>query len=180
MDELENIAKRAEAFERQAEEANTWEDAEEKPRQAGAVSGVDPSEAAGNMAENFLRIGEAAAKLFADSRLMLDEAEILSGRASLSPVIEKYNLAGSGDGNLPYQAEISAGFYLGGLWKRFKRALAALRAEDRAKAEANQQSGNKANNGEERKYKSEEQSQSLPSPERLRQESDPDSPGWLR
>lgn len=185
-DNLENLTRRAESFERQAQEANTWEDAEETA--AGKVEPVPDIDAAGNRAESLLKIGEGIAKLLIDNRLFFAPEEIQEGRESLAPVIQKYNLAGEGTGRLPYQEEISAGLYLGGLIKRFRRALAALRASDKAKAEAenkaNQQPNQQQNqatqsDGEERKHKSEEQPHALSGSLGLGQVSDPDAPVWL-
>jgi hypothetical protein len=183
MDELENLANRAESFERDSEGAQTWEPVSEggAKDKAGTVPPVNTIDAAGNRAEGALRVAEAAAKLVFDSRLMLDKKEIESGRESLSPIIQKYNLAGDGSGNLPYQEEISAGFYLGGLFKRFRRELAALRAKDKAEAEAKRQANEKAKNGygEERKHETGKQSQPVSGNLGVWQESDVDAPKWL-
>lgn len=188
MDELENLVNRAESFERDQVGAQTWEPVSEGEAKvkAGTVPPVNTIDAAGNRAEGFLRITEGVVKLIFDSRLVMGDDEIESGRESLSPLIQKYNLAGEGNGNLPYQEEISAGLYLGGLFKRFKRALVVLRAKDKAEAEAKRQandgansSGNKASNGEERKHETSEQSQPLSGDLGVWQEPDADAPKWL-
>jgi hypothetical protein len=186
MDELENLANRAESFERDQAGAQKWEPVSESEAKtkAGVVPPVNTIDAAENRAEGFLRVAEGVAKLIFDSRLMLDEEEIQSGRSSLSPAIQKYNMAGDGSGNLPFQEEISAGFYLGGLFKRFRRALAALKAKDKAEAEAKRQANEKANSsgngyGEERKHETRKQSQSVPGDVGVWQEPDADAPKWL-
>lgn len=193
MDALDNLARRAEAFEQEQKEAGSWgeiKDSEKKPDASGA-SPLPDIDAAANRAEAILKIAESATHMFIDDRLSLGDVEIENGRNSLAPVLQKYNLMGEGTGRLPYQEELTAGFYLGGLFKRFKCALTALRAKDKAEAEANKQasqqpnqqankSGNQAENGEERKHQSEEQSQPVPGNERLREVADPDAPRWLR
>ncbi|HCS65471.1 MAG TPA: hypothetical protein DIW64_16180 [Cellvibrio sp.] len=192
MDALDNLARRAEAFEAEQKEAGSWEEVKESEKKPDAPgSGSLPDiDAAANRAESILRIAEAAAKMFVDDRLILGDEEVANGRDSLAPVLQKYNLMGEGTGRLPYQEEITAGFYLGGLFKRFKRALAVLRAKDKADDEANKQanhqavhqpkpSGNQATNGEERKHQSQEQPQSVPGDQRIREVSDVDAPIWL-
>jgi hypothetical protein len=174
MDELDNLAHRAEAFEKGAAAANSWEPVDDKKEQgAGVIAALPPIDAAGNRAESVLKVLAAAAKMFVDDRLEMSEAEIQNGRDSLAPVIQKYNLAGEGTGRLPYQEELTAGFYIGGLIKRFMRAVATLRAYDKAKAQADNQANNQPNNqanyaqgqanGEERKHQSEKQSQPVSS-----------------
>lgn len=176
MDELERIAARAEQLEREREQADEIEP-EQPERQAGQVRPVDPMEAAGNRAEAILRIAEGAAKMFFDSRLMMPKEEIQSGRESLAPVIDKYNLAGEGSGNLPYQEEIVAGFYLGGLIKRFRRAWADLRARDKAE-QARREAEKQADNGQERKYQPEKQSRPIPGEVGNGKKPDHDTPRW--
>src|SRR5690554_5278078 len=122
MDELERVINRAEALEREQAEAADFSQPESETERV-SVASVDALEAAANRAESLMRVAEGAIKMFVDSRLMLDDDEIQSGRDSLAPVLDKYALAGEGSGHLPYQEEITAGFYLGGLWKRFRRAL---------------------------------------------------------
>lgn len=183
MDELENLARRAEQFEQEAKAATKWEEVSEKP-EPGKVETVVDIDAAGNRVESVMKVAEAAAKMFLDSRLFLPDEEIQAGRDSLAPVVQKYGLAGEGTGRLPYQEELTAGFYLGGLFKRFRRALVALKAADKAKAEkereANQQQ-NKASgtSGEERKHQSKESAQPVSGQVGLGEVTDPDAPGWL-
>ncbi len=195
MDELEKLAKRAEFQEQQNRQPEEWEEVQDKKSSPGpeVVQALPSDQAAANRAEAILTIAEKAAQMFFDPRLVLGEGEIEAGRDSLAPVIQKYNLAGEGTGRLPYQEEITAGLYLGGLFKRFRRAIAALRASDKAEAEAkakeqaNQKSSgqfnssvNQANdNGEERKHQSEKQSHFVPSALGLGEVSDPDAPKWL-
>lgn len=177
MDELEQMQRKAEQFEQEASEAEKIED---KPTQ-GEVAGIDPSEAAENMAETLLHVGFGVSKLFLDSRLTLGDDEVMSGRESLAPVIEKYNLQGGGDGKIPYWQEITAGLYIGGLIKRIKRALSELKAKDKAEREAKQQAnaqaaqqpnqaGNAGYYGEERKHDTKEQPHAVSSEVGLRQE----------
>jgi hypothetical protein len=180
VDELENLAQRAEAFEKSAEESKKWgePEAEEKSEPLPDI------DAAGNRVESIMKVAEAAAKMFLDNRLFFPDEEIEAARGSLSPVVQKYNLAGEGTGRLPYQEELTAGFYLGGLFKRFRRALAALKAADKAKAEkenqANQQANQEENNdGDERKHGTQEQPHVVPSEVGVWQESDPNAPKWL-
>ena len=188
-DKLEDLARMAEHQEKQQDAASTWEPVEDQ-KPAGTINGVSDQEAAANAAESYLRIAEGVAKMFADPRLMLGDEEIASGRESLAPVIDKYGLAGTGDGKIPFWQEIGAGLYLGGLFKRFRRALAQLRADDEAKEQAKKQANQQANNqavnqantsdGEERKHQTVEQSQPLPSDQWVREVTDPDAPVWLR
>lgn len=172
MDGLEQAIGRAEAFDReQADKAQEY--AQEAQQDQATVAGVDSMEAAANMAESLLKTGVVACKAFVDSRLSVDDEEVQQCRESLAPLIDKYNLA-VGGGKLPYGEEISAGLYLGGLWRRFRRALTELRAKDKAERQAREQ----ANNGDQRKHESEKPSQSVSGEVGLRQEPDADSPGW--
>ena len=187
MDGLENIANRADQMDRQTEKAQEFEPVEETKSGEAVLVGVSEDQAAANMAECLLSVGFGVAKMLLDSRLVMGEGELESGKESLSPVIQKYNLYGSGSGRLPYWEEITAGLYLGGLYKRIRAALSELRAADKAKREAkgqaNQQPENnqtQANYGQERKHEFKEQSHSLPSSVGLREESDANTPFWLR
>lgn len=182
VDELEKLALRAEHHEQQAASAAEFEPVKEQGQAEGVVAGVSTAEASANAAETMLRIAEGAAKLFADPRLMLSQEEIDSGRESLAPVIEKYGLAGSGDGRIPFWQELTAGLYLGGLIKRFRRALAQLRADDKAKEQAKQQSEDKAraSDGEERKHQHEERPHVVSGAVGVGEVSDLEAPGWLR
>jgi hypothetical protein len=177
MDQLENIANKAEGFEKQTAESQSFEPVNDSPG-AGAVPFVDPLEAAKNRAEILLQTLGVAAKSFIDTRLEMPPEEIAAGKEGLGPLLAKYNLAGDGDGKLPYQEEITAGLYLGGLWRRFRRALASLRAFDKAEAEKQKQQ-DQANNGDQRKHQSQEQPQPVSGEVGVRQEPDIDSPGWL-
>lgn len=184
MDELDNLARRAESFEKQAQEAGTWEEVSDTA-EPGKVEAVIDIDAAGNRVESLMKVAEAAAKMFLDNRLHFADEEIEAGRDNLAPVVQKYGLAGEGTGRLPYQEELTAGFYLGGLFKRFRRALAALKAADKAKAEAEKQANQQQYqasaqpNGEERKHQSKEQSRSVPGEVGVGEVADPDAPGWL-
>lgn len=178
MDELENIANHAEHFEKQTAEAQQF-NSPEKETEAGVLAGVAPEEAAGNMAESVLSLGFGLAKMLLDNRLALSDEEKQCARTDLSPVIQKYNLAMGGTGRLPWHEEILAGLYLGGLYKRIKRALTELRAADKAKREAEEQANqqgsgnqNQANDyyGEARKHQSQESSHVVSGPVGLRQE----------
>lgn len=184
MDELDNLARRAESFEKQTQDANTWEEVSESQEQ-GKTEPVIDIDAAGNRVESLMKVAEAAAKMFLDNRLYLPDEEIEAGRDSLAPVVQKYGLAGEGTGRLPYQEELTAGFYLGGLFKRFRRALAALKAADKAKAEAEEQAkkqryqASTPTNGEEREHQSEEQPRPLSGEVGVGEVADADAPGWL-
>lgn len=172
MDGLDQAIGRAEAFEReQAEKASEF--ASDGKQDQQNISPGDSLDAAENMAESFLKVGMGVCKAFIDRRLEADAEEIKQCRESLGPVIDKYNLA-AGNSKLPYAEEISAGLYLGGLWKRFRRALSDLRAKDKAEQQAREQ----ANHGSERKHQPEKPTQSLPGEVGVRQEPDADSPGW--
>jgi hypothetical protein len=171
--ELENIAARADQFEKETAEANQFKKPEESAKE-GVVQ-LDPLEAAGNRAEALLRILGVGAQAFIDNRLELPDDEILQGRASLAPVIEKYGLAGDG-GVIPYQEEITAGFYLGGLWRRFRRVLAELRAAD--KAEAEKKKREQESSGSQRKHQPEEPARPVSGEVRIREEPDADKEGW--
>lgn len=176
MDELDKVINRAGAFEREQEQAGDWSEPESEAKpESAAIASVDPMEAAGNMAESLLRVAEGAIKMFADHRLELDADEIEAGRAGLAPAIDKHGLT-AGNGKMPYQEEIQAGFYLGGLWRRFRRALGELRAKDQAKAKAEQE--RKQANGDQREHGTQEPARPIPSSERVREEPNPDSPGW--
>lgn len=171
MDGLDQAIGRAESFEReQTDKAKEF--ASESEPAAGAVASVDPIEAAGNMAVSLLKVAEGACKAFVDSRLMLDEKELESGRESLAPVIDKYGLA-LGSGKMPYAEEIEAGFYLGGLWRRFRRALGELKAADKAAAKEREQA-----NGGQRKYEPEKPARAVPSEVGLREKPNTNSEGW--
>lgn len=161
---LDNIAAQADQFEKETAAAGEFSADEQQTI-------VDQLDAAADRAEALLRILGVGAKAFIDNRLDLPPEEIEQGRACLAPVIEKYGLAGDG-GGIPYQEEITAGFYLGGLWRRFRRALAELREVDRAKAEAEKDSGNQ------RKHQSEEQSRPVPGEVGVREKSDAPPPRW--
>lgn len=173
MAELDDIAARAEAFEKQSEQSRKVE-----PEDTGRVDAIDPMQAAENMAASMLTVAQAGAKFFFDQRLYLGDEELAEGKSSLAPVIDKYDLAMGGNGKMPYQEEIVAGFYLGGLFKRFRRALAALRASDKAKAEAEKREQDQAN-GNQRKHQSQEQSRTVPSEVGIREEPNNDKEGWL-
>lgn len=176
MDQLENIANRAEGFEQQTAESSTFEPLQENARLAAPVA--DPLESAKNRAAVLLQTLGVAAKAFIDPRLELPPEEIAAGQEGLGPLLAKYNLAGDGDGKLPYQEEITAGLYLGGLWRRFRRALAHLRAIDKAEAEAKKQQ-DQANNGNKREHQPQEQPRPVSREVGLRQEPNIDSPRWL-
>jgi Sec-independent protein translocase protein TatA len=176
MDGLDQVVNRAEAFEREQAAAAEFTDQSEAESEKQAVSSVDPSEAAANLAESVLRIGEGAAKMLADSRLYLPDDELESGRASLAPVIEKYDLTRGGTGKMPCQEEIQAGFYLGGLFRRFRRALAELKAKDQAEAKAKRE--RQQNNGNQREHQPQEPAHALPSEVGLRKEPDANKEGW--
>lgn len=178
---IDSVIGRADALDRQTDAPADWEQTEEQTEQtekpAGQVRPVDPMEAAANRAEVLLRLMGGAVKGFVDRRLELDQTEIDNGREALAPVIDKYNLAGTGNGNVPYQEEITAGFYLGGLWRRFRRALAELRAADKAREKA-QQEQQQSDYGNQREHATSKPAQPVPGNQRLRQEPDPDAPGW--
>lgn len=174
MDGLENIANKAEGLEKQTADSQTFEPVNELP---GAAVFIDPLEAAKNRAAIILQTLGAGAKAFIDQRLELPPEEIAAGQEGLAPLLAKYNLVGGGDGKLPYQEEITAGLYLGGLWRRFRRALAQLREIDRAEAERQKQE--QESNGNQRKHQPQEQPQPVSSEVGVRQESDTDSPRWL-
>lgn len=175
MDGLENIVAEAEHYEQQTENAQQFKPEVEQGGAAAVVAGISPAEAAGNMAESVLSLGFGLMRMVLDSRLVLADEEKECARNDLSPVIEKYNLAMGGTGRLPWHEEIIAGLYLGGLYKRIRRALSELRAMDKAKREAKEQaSGNQqqANDyyGKEREHAAQEQPHAVPSDFGLRQE----------
>ncbi|WP_341937195.1 hypothetical protein [Marinimicrobium sp. C2-29] len=176
MAELDQVINRAEAFEREQAQASDWSEPEAEPERV-QVQGVDPMEAAQNMGESFLRVVEVGVTTFVDQRLRLDDEEIEAGRASLGPAIDKHHLT-AGDGRLPYQEEITAGFYLGGLWRRIKRTLTELRAKDKAEAKRKQQQEEGQANGDQREHQPQEQPHALSGEQRIREESDAPAPGW--
>lgn len=180
MDGLENIVAEAEHYDRQTESAQQFKPVDEQGGAAAVVAGISPTEAAGNMAESVLSLGFGLMRMVLDSRLVLADEEKECARNDLSPVIEKYNLAMGGTGRLPWHEEIIAGLYLGGLYKRIKRALGELRAADKAKREAKEQANQQANGntyqandyyGKEREYAAQEQPHAVSSDIGLRQES---------
>lgn len=164
MDELEQLAAKHDGLESEAESLQQSE-----PVSDGKADG----EAAANMAESLLRLGEGCAKVLLDPRLCLDDSDIDAGRESLSPVIDKHDLA-VGSGKMPYQEEITAGFFLGGLIKRMMQALRSLRERDKAK----QRERDKANHGDQREHQTTEPTQPVPGPERVREEPNPKEEGW--
>jgi hypothetical protein len=182
MDGLENIANRADQMDRQSAQAQEFEPVDDQPKGEAVLMGVSPEQAAENMAESLLSMGFGVVKMILDSRLVMGGDELESGKESLSPVIQKYNLAGGGTGRLPWHEEMCAGLYLGGLYKRVRAALSELKAKDKAKREANLQAENnrnQANYGDQRKYQSQEQSHSLSSSVGVRQEPNANTEGWL-
>lgn len=187
MDGLENIANRADQMDRQFEQAQEFEPVDDKPKGEAVLMGVSPEQAAENMAESLLSVGFGVAKMLLDSRLVMGEGELESGKESLSPVIQKYNLAGGGTGRLPWYEEISAGLYLGGLYKRIRAALSELKAADKAKREVKEQASQQPENnqtqvnyGNQREHTTTEHAHTVSSYIGVRKESDPDSPFWLR
>lgn len=175
MDGLDNIANKAEAFEKSAQESSTFAPVDDKKESAGAIPAANELDAAANRAAIILKTLEAGVTAFVDQRLHFPEEEIAAGREGLAPILAKYNLAGDGDGQLPYQAEITAGLYLGGLWRRFRRALAHLRTLDKAEKQKQEQTSN----GDQRKPEPQEQPRPVSSAVGVRQESDPETPRWL-
>lgn len=171
LDDLAGVIGRAEQFDTSSQETVP----------EVAVEPQTDIDAAMMRARVILKTLEGGAKLLADSRLMLSDEDLESGQASLAPLIQKYNLAGDGSGNIPFAEEVAAGFYLGGLWKRFRRALADLRAKDKAESEKrnNQQQAN-SSDGNQRKHRPEEQAHAVPGEVGVREESDPEAPRWLR
>ncbi|WNZ54156.1 hypothetical protein QT397_14770 [Microbulbifer sp. MKSA007] len=166
MDELERMAKQAESDEkvRDAEAAES-EATEASPEPETLV----PMEAAENRAQSILKIAEGACQMFIDERLVLEQEEEERGISSLAPAIQKYELAGTGTGRIPYQEEVTAGFYIGGLIRRIIKAVKALRQHDREEAKKREEA---YRSGKEREHQTPQQSQPLPGEEWLRQNSD--------
>lgn len=174
MDDLDNVINRAVEFEReQAKSASFEAEPESEPKRRSSVKSSNENSAE-EFAESLLVSGEKVVKALVDSRLYAAQPEKDLCRSELGPFIEKYNLHGAGDGKIPYREEWDAGWYLGGLFRRFKRAVAQLRAEDKAKHEAKQ----RVNNGDQRKHQTEKPAHAVPSQERVREEPNTDSPGW--
>jgi hypothetical protein len=165
---MDAVINKAEQFDAESQESASVEQPIEPQTEISAAE---------TRAAVLLKMLEGGAKLLADSRLMIDDEELASGTASLAPVIQKYNLAGEGNGNIPFAEEVAAGFYLGGLWKRFRRALAELRAADKAKKDEQKQAS--SSNGDQREHRTEEQSRPVPGKIGVREEPNPKKEGWL-
>lgn len=171
MDELELLARQAEAKEQAAEAAESL--SEQEAKQSQSEPGIEPgaAEAAENMAETILRLGEGAVRLLVDNRLALSDEDIQGGREALAPAIEKHGLA-RGSGRMPYQEEIVAGLWIGGLIRRARVTLQRLKAEDKAKEEQLRR------NGEKREDRTAEPTHSISGEERVREEPNTETEGW--
>ena len=128
-------------------------------------------EAAAEMAESLLKTGEKIMQAFVDQRLVADELEVARCGENVGPLLDKYNLTGGG-GGLPYQEEMAAGFYFGGLIKRFRRALAELRKADKAKKQE------KETNGNQREHQTSQPSRAVSGEVGVREKSDASKEGW--
>lgn len=170
--ELERLAKRAEAGE-EAEAAERRE--EDEPEQQPEQGAPEPGQvrAGENRAEVVLRIIEGGAKLIFDDRLALEPDQVEEGREKLGPAIAKHDLQGTGTGNIPYQEEVVAGFFIGGLIKRLIRKFKALRQRDREEKQKEQES---KLHGTEPQYQTAEPAQPVSSQKRVREESDVAAP----
>lgn len=171
MDELELLARQAEAEEQATAASEALGEAEATGKPAQSEPQAEPG-AAENLAETVLRLGEGAARLLVDNRLALSDDDIDGGRAALGPAIDKHDLA-SGTGRMPYQEEITAGLWLGGLIRRARATLRRLKAEDKAKRERLKR------NGEERENRTTEPAHAVSGEKRPGEESDTEAPGWL-
>lgn len=141
MDELELLAKEAEASEKiEAERYQPEPEQSEEPSEQLSEASLI---AAKNRAESFLRVCEGGVRLLVDSRLKLSKEEVDEGRDSLGPVIDKYNLQGDGTGRMPMEEEITAGFYIGRMIKKAIRAVKRLRMEDRKREQELREHGKK-------------------------------------
>jgi|GEM_PF-6257922 len=128
-------------------------------------------EAAAEMAESLLKTGEKIMQAFVDQRLVADELEVARCGENVGPLLDKYNLTGGG-GGLPYQEEMAAGFYFGGLIKRFRRALAELRKADKAKKQESE------NNGDKREHTPQQPARPVSSEVRVREKPNTTAEGW--
>ncbi|WP_444884854.1 hypothetical protein [Microbulbifer sp. PSTR4-B] len=157
MDELERMAQQAETEEKARDaEAAESEANEAKPEPEKLV----PMEAAENRAQSILKIAEGACQMFIDGRLVLEQEEEELGINSLAPAIQKYELAGTGTGRIPYQEEVTAGFYIGGLIRRIIKAVKALRQHDREEENKREEAHR---NGAQREHQTSQQSQPVSS-----------------
>lgn len=173
MDDLGNVISRAIELEKDQAAAASFEPVDESKSKRTETVKSGGGDSAAEFAESLLVMGTSVAQAFVDSRLCVDDQEIALCRSELAPALDKYSLA-RGDGKIPYREEWRAGFYLGGLGRRFKRALAQLRAQDKAKMEAKR----RAENGGQRKHETQESAYPVPSKERVREKSNVDKEGW--
>ena len=162
---------KAEAFDSEQKAAeDACESVASEPKVQAEVNQSSP-EAAAEMAASLLKTGEKIMQAFVDQRLVADELEVTSCRDNVGPLLDKYNLTGGG-GGLPYQEEMAAGFYFGGLIKRFRRALAELRKADKAKKQESE------NNGDKREHTPQQSARPVSSEVRVREKPDTTAEGW--
>ncbi len=146
-----------------------------EPSQSETDALVMASDAAKNRAEGLLKICEAGVKAFVDPRLELSEEDIHGGRECMGPCVEKYDMAGDGEGVIPFQEEATMGFWLGGFAKRTWANIKLLRKRDR---EALKRQREQQQHGNQREYQSTEPAHPVPGAERDGQKPDVETEGW--
>lgn len=171
MDELDRAIARAAAFQKEQNRAAGVELEESTEQGASSVTISAPSslDQAKNMAESLLKTGEQITKILVDKRLIVDQEEVDDCRESMAPLLDKYKV--SSGGSVPFIEEIRGGYYMGGLFKRFKRAVAELKAQDKKKREQQE-------NGSTRANREEKQARNVSGQVGIREESNAKAEGW--
>ncbi len=170
---LDELAEKYDDIEKSEEASDSTESkAKVKPTEPT----LEPSESAKGRVEGLLKLCEAGVQSFVDPRLALSEEDIHAGRESMAPAVEKYGLAGSGEGEgaIPFSEEVTLGFYLGGLFKRTMNSIRQLRAFDKAEEKKRRAQ----QNGSEREHRPTEQAHDVSGAKRDGQKSDAEEEGW--
>ncbi len=168
---LDLLAHRAEQSEKGEAEQLEAELSPEEP-EVDPPASPEAIDAGANRAESFMRICEGGVQLFLDDRIALSDEEIQASRDQLGPALAKHNLAGTGTGNIPYQEEVTAGFFLGRMIKRLVVRLRQLRRSDQEEAKKKEQQWRQSQHGQEPQHQVRESSQPVPGEVGLREESD--------
>ncbi|MGH1374590.1 MAG: hypothetical protein ACRBBW_21315 [Cellvibrionaceae bacterium] len=143
-----------------------------EPEQPVPQAKVDTEEAEGKGADRLSRFivkGHEFGFRLLDGDIEYTEALYKEAEEDLAPLLEKHGL-GSGVDSIPFEEEVTAGLFIGRLWRN---TLNAIRANAKAKKQKES-----PNHGEERKHPSTEPAQPVSGEERVRQESNPHPSQW--
>lgn len=180
---LDRIAAVAEAGEREEEQAEALELDPGNPAadRAGTVqqSDQDRALAARKTAATALAFTEKGAQWLIDPRLVWEEGDLEEGAEAIGALLEKHDKVPAG-GDIPYSEEIGAGLFIGKAIKKMVQAVRELRRQDREERKRKErEAAERSNHGSQRTHGTGEQAHAVPGEERVREESDPEAPGWL-